>query len=115
MILHIARRTTWDDAVAAGAYRQSTVDRTLEEEGFIHASSPDQVQGVADRYYQDVTDELVLLVIDPERLTSEVRWDESPTHGEAFPHIYGPLNPDAVVEVRPLERDADGHLHVAFS
>lgn len=112
MILHIARRATWDDAVAAGGYRQSTVDRTLDEEGFIHASTAAQVQGVADRYYQDVPDELVLLVIDPDRLTSELRWDESPTHGEAFPHVYGPLNPDAVVEVRPLERDEDGRLTI---
>lgn len=105
MIFHIARRSTWDAAVADGAYRQSTVDRTLEEEGFIHASTADQVQGVADRYYQDVADELVLLVIDPERLDVELRWDESPTHGERFPHIYGPLDVGAVVEVRLLPRD----------
>ena len=116
MIFHIARRATWDAAVAAGEYRQSTVDRTLEEEGFLHASSAEQVQGVADRYYQDVPDELVLLVIDPDRLAHELRWDESPTHGERFPHIYGPLNVDAVVEARPLPRDpTSGHLHIAIS
>ncbi|QGG96392.1 DUF952 domain-containing protein [Actinomarinicola tropica] len=110
MIYHIARRALWDEAVRTGRYEQSTVDRTLAEEGFIHASRAEQVQGVADRYYQDVAEELVLLVIDPDRLDVELRYEAPPGRGESFPHLYGPLDPAAVVEVRPLPRDADGRL-----
>lgn len=110
MIFHIARLSLWDEAVADGHYRQSTVDRTLDEEGFIHASGPDQLQGVADRYYQDVPEPLVLLVIDPERLDVPLVHESPPGRDETFPHIYGPLPVVAVAEVRPLERDPDGRL-----
>jgi uncharacterized protein (DUF952 family) len=110
MIFHIARLSTWDAAVADGHYRQSTVDRTLEEEGFIHASGADQLQGVADRYYQDVPEQLVLLVIDPDLLDVGLRHESPPGRDETFPHIYGPLAVDAVIEVRPLERATDGRL-----
>ena len=114
MIFHIARRSAWDEAVAAGEYRQSTVDATLDEEGFIHASTAAQVQGVADRYYQDVADELVLLVIDPERLDVELRWEAPAGRDERYPHLYGPLKVDAVVEVRPISRDEAGRLVIGL-
>lgn len=110
MIFHIARQSLWDAAVADGHYRQSTVDRTLEDEGFIHASDADQVQGVADRYYQHVPEPLVLLVIDPERLDVDLVRESPPGRDEAYPHIYGPLPISAVVQVRPLQRTTDGRL-----
>jgi len=110
MIFHIARLSTWQDAVADGHYRQSTIDRTLDEEGFIHASGGGQLQDVADRYYQDVVDDLVLLVIDPDRLDVPLVHESPPGREETFPHLYGPLAVDSVVEVRSLDRDPDGRL-----
>lgn len=110
MIFHIARQSFWDEALAGGHYRQSTVDRTLDEEGFIHASGAHQLQGVADRYYQDVPEPLVLLVIDPDRLDVPLVHESPPGRDETFPHIYGPLPTDAVVETRPLERTPEGLL-----
>jgi len=110
MIFHIARHSLWQEAVVDGRYRQSTVARTLDEEGFIHASGADQLQGVADRYYQDVPEPLVLLVIDPDRLDVPLVHESPPGRDETFPHIYGPLPVAAVAEVRPLERDAEGRL-----
>ena len=64
-LFHIARRRDWEAAQRVGAYRISTLDRTLEQEGFIHLSFARQVRGVADRFYAGVDDELVLLSIDP--------------------------------------------------
>jgi uncharacterized protein (DUF952 family) len=110
MIFHIARQSLWQEAVADGHYRQSTIDRTLDEEGFIHASGAEQLQGVADRYYQDVPEALVLLVIDPARLDVPLVHESPPGRDETFPHIYGPLPVTAVVEARPLERNADGRV-----
>jgi uncharacterized protein (DUF952 family) len=110
MIFHIARQALWREAVADGHYRQSTVDRTLDEEGFIHASKPEQLQGVADRYYQDVPEPLVLLVIDPDRLDVPLVFESPAGRDETFPHIYGPLPVAAVVEERTLVRDTDGRL-----
>ena len=53
-IFHIARQTDWEAAVDAGTYRESTLGRTLEQEGFIHCSQRQQVAGVANAFYRDV-------------------------------------------------------------
>ncbi|NYG60604.1 uncharacterized protein (DUF952 family) [Nocardioides daedukensis] len=100
LIFHIAEKSRWDAARLAGSYAQSTLDRTLEEEGFIHASREDQVEGVRERYYADVRTPLVLLTIDTEKLTSP--WSEDEVGDTTYPHIHGPINPSAVVAVEPL-------------
>jgi uncharacterized protein (DUF952 family) len=100
-IFHVATATDWERARGSGAYTTSTVGRSLEDEGFLHAAHAPQVAGVLERYYADVREPLVLLVIDTDLL--EVPWREGPVGTESFPHIYGPLSPDAVVEVRPLD------------
>jgi uncharacterized protein (DUF952 family) len=95
---HIARRADWVQAQRDGAYRVSSLGRTLDEEGFIHMSLTGQVAGVAERFYRGVPD-LVLLRIDPARLTAPVVTEDLHDTGEAFPHLYGELNPDAVTQV----------------
>jgi uncharacterized protein (DUF952 family) len=106
-IYHIALRSDWADAVAAGEYRVSTLGRTVEQEGFIHASTAAQVAGVANAFYTAAED-LLVLVIDPEKLTAPLRYDLVPGADEPFPHIYGPLNVDAVTGSVELRRDARG-------
>ena len=105
-IFHLALRSEWEAARRAGSYTTSTLGRSLAEEGFIHASRGDQWQGVRDRYYGDVSEPLVLLVIDTDRLTSPVVDETPPGADETFPHVYGPINAGAVVQAVPL--DADG-------
>ena len=107
-IYHIATRADWERAERDGEYTASTIGRTLAEEGFIHASGPAQVTGVANRYYRGLRDELLLLVIDPERVLAEIRYENVPGADAPFPHIYGPLNADAVVAVRPLTAGPGG-------
>jgi uncharacterized protein (DUF952 family) len=101
-IYHLALASHWAAAQQAGEYAVSTLGRTLQEEGFIHASRADQWPGVRERFYSDVTEPLVLLVIDPARLTAEVREEAVPDSAETFPHVYGPIEVAAVVEVRTL-------------
>ena len=102
-IFHIATAADWRRALGTGTYTTSTLGRSLEEEGFIHASRREQVQGVFDRYYRDAGEHLVLLTIDPARLTSaEVRVE--PVGDDTYPHVYGPLDRRAVVDVVPLDR-----------
>jgi len=106
LIYHIAARSDWEHAVREGAYTISTRGRTLAEEGFIHCSaSASQVAGVAGLFYRGVPD-LVLLVIDTDLVRSPVRYEPVPGAPEPFPHIYGPLNPDAVTEARPFDPPA---------
>ncbi|MFT4264381.1 MAG: DUF952 domain-containing protein [Nocardioides sp.] len=99
-VFHIATVVDWAAAQVSGGYTTSTIGRTLEEEGFLHTSRGDQWEAVRDRYYRGVTTPLVLLVIDTDRLTSP--WREDPVGDDTYPHVYGPLNPDAVVATVPL-------------
>ena len=102
-IFHLALRSEWEAARREGSYTTSTLGRSLAEEGFIHASRGDQWQGVRDRYYSDVTEPLVLLVIETGRLTSPVVEETPPGSAESFPHVYGPVDTAAVVQVVPLD------------
>lgn len=98
-IFHCSLLADWQAAQAAGEYRISSRGLTLEQEGFIHACYAHQVDGVLRRYYADVTDPMVLLRIDPDRLTVPVVPESPPGVDELFPHIYGPLLVDAVTSV----------------
>jgi glutathione S-transferase len=108
VIYHIAARADWEHALAGGEYTRSTVDKTLAEEGFIHASAASQVARTANRFYRAVPGDLVLLVIDPGLVRAEVRYEDVPGSELPFPHIYGPLNTDAVLEARPFAAGPDG-------
>lgn len=110
-IFHIATRADWLEATRTGTYTTSTAGRTLAEEGFIHASRREQVQGVFQRYYADAGEPLVLLTIDPTRLESEVRIE--PVGDDSHPHIYGPIAPAAVVAVQPLDKRGDTEAFLA--
>ncbi|HET7018815.1 MAG TPA: DUF952 domain-containing protein [Streptosporangiaceae bacterium] len=108
-IYHIAVAEDWAQAARAGEYTISTRGRTLEQQGFIHASDAHQVALVANILYE-ADDGLIVLVIDTDRLRSAVRYENVPGSDEPFPHIYGPINVDAVVATRPLERGPDGRF-----
>jgi uncharacterized protein (DUF952 family) len=91
LIQHITTAEAWQAAQTGGSYRGDT----LETEGFIHCSEPHQVAGVAESFYKGRTG-LVLLSIDPARVKSEIKYECG------FPHVYGPLNLDAVVDATPF-------------
>ena len=108
-IFHIADAHDWTVAAASGSYERSSRELSLAEQGFIHASRLDQVESVAQAIYADYRGSLVLLTIDPTRLTPPVVVEDGGT-GELFPHIYGPINVDAVTAVHELRRDPVGRL-----
>lgn len=97
MIYHVVTTENWAKAVLQGFYEAES----LPLEGFIHTSKAEQVQGVLQRYYKDKND-LLLLHIDEEKLTSLLKFELAPSVNEEFPHIYGPLNIDAVTKVESL-------------
>ena len=108
VIYHVAARSDWELARRDGQYTMSTIGRTLAQEGYIHASQAWQVNDVLSRYYRGVADELVVLVIDVERVRARIRYEQVPEAAAPFPHIYGPLNADAVIAVHPLRAAPDG-------
>ncbi|MFH8338451.1 DUF952 domain-containing protein [Streptomyces sp. AM6-12] len=102
-IVHLTERSLWEAARERGTYEVSTRGRTLDEVGFIHFSSREQLPPVAAFLYGDYDgpDELVLLVVDPALLDAPLRYEPGEPGGEDFPHLYGPLPVSAVVEVEP--------------
>src|SRR5689334_6855974 len=95
-LYHLALEDEWANG-SSDAYERSTLGRSLAEVGFIHCSFADQVQTIADLVYRGRRD-VLLLEIDASRLHAPVKV-EGVDGGDAYPHIYGPLNRDAVVAV----------------
>lgn len=111
-IFHIATVSDWEGARASGRYLTSTYGVTFEEEGFIHASTAEQVQATAARYYADLDEPLVVLVMDEDRLqTGGVPvLHEEVAPGLVFPHLYAALPVDLVDDVRPASFDDTGNF-----
>lgn len=103
VIVHITSREAWEAARVAGEYRAESLDL----QGFIHCSTPGQVMEVANNLHSGQTG-LVLLVVDPARLRHELRYEDCYDTGLQFPHIYGPLNLDAVIRLVDFPPQTDG-------
>jgi uncharacterized protein (DUF952 family) len=97
VIYHVTTKQDWNAAKEKGYY----VASSLKVEGFIHCSEAQQVAGVSNRYYQGKTD-LLKLAIDTEKLSSQLKYELAPSVNEHFPHVYGPINLDAVIEMREV-------------
>ncbi len=97
IIYHVTTAAAWNSAQKNGTYESPS----LAKEGFIHCSQQEQVAGVLDRYFSDQKD-LVKLVIDTDKLNSQFIYEWSPSTSATFPHVYGPINLNAVVEVEKI-------------
>ncbi len=97
MIYHVLTTAAWQQAQLQGWYEAPS----LHTEGFIHASTQEQVAGVLQRYYSDEQN-LLLLHIDETKLTATLQYELAPSVNEMFPHIYGRLNLDAVADVTTI-------------
>lgn len=112
MILHILRRGEWESAVRQGSYRPASLDT----EGFIHCSTIDQSIATANLLFRHASD-LLLLCIEETRLLAPLKFeapaiDDDARPSERFPHIYGSLNLDAVVDAIEFPRAADGSFQL---
>ena len=112
MILHILRRGEWESAVRQGSYQPASLDM----EGFIHCSTIDQAIATANLLFRGAFD-LLLLCIDETRLVAPLKFEAPTTTGDArpsvrFPHIYGPLNLDAVLDVFEFPCAAEGSFQL---
>jgi uncharacterized protein (DUF952 family) len=108
VLVHLCSNDEWHSAQARGEHRPDSLD----ESGFVHLSTTEQVHLPANRLFAGRTD-LVLLHIDPARLTSPVRWEPGvATDPDAmvFPHLYGALPLEAVINVTPYRPDEGGRF-----
>lgn len=97
------------------AYHQALIQGefitdSLATEGFIHASPAHQLNRVANAYFPAEA-ELLVLHVDVDALQSELRWEPS-TNGELYPHLYGPLNLEAIIQTEAFHRQAHGAFEI---
>lgn len=103
MIYHMVPADFWNSLSGEDRYQS----HTFSEEGFIHTSkTPAQLVATANRHYKADPDPYLILCIDEDQVDAEVRWELS--NDESFPHVYGLLNREAIVDVVPFPRDTDG-------
>ena len=93
-IYHIVLPDVWETFKDKELYEAES----LATEGFIHCSFAEQLEGVLGRYYQGV-EKVLVMEINPDKLTSKLV-NEPSTNDEVYPHIYGKINVDAIVEIK---------------
>tara|TARA_B100000029_G_scaffold466544_1_gene502157 strand:+ start:267 stop:662 length:396 start_codon:yes stop_codon:yes gene_type:complete len=104
LLLHITTSAAWA-ATGTGSYAAPS----LRSEGFIHCSTATQVLGTAHALFRGQGD-LVLLCIDAQGLRAEVVYEDCYEAGQLFPHVYGPIDCEAVIAVVPFVADNQGRF-----
>jgi len=97
-IYHVTSHKEWEQAKINGEYKPAG----YEQDGFIHCSVEKQVAGVLDRFYKGQTG-LVKLKIEKAKVSRPVLFELAVDLDELFPHIYGALNLDCVVDVIKID------------
>jgi len=102
-IYHITPLVRWEEQATSAGFAPPS----LGDEGFIHCTAePERLLLVANSFYRDQPGTFIIVCVAPERLASVLRWEWA--DGHLFPHIYGPLNKDAVKWIMAFPRLADG-------
>lgn len=107
MIFHMLPTASWQAQQSNQPYRCES----LESEGFIHCTGePERLLAVANRWYKNLPGDWLILCIEDENVEAEIRWEEN--HGHIFPHIYGPINLDAITEIIHFPRSHEGEFQL---
>ena len=93
LIYHVTTLEEWKMAQKNNFYKAAS----LEIEGFIHCSTATQVEAVVERYFNGKIN-LIKLTIDPNKLSSKLIYELSPTINQEFPHVFGVINLDAIIQ-----------------
>src|SRR5947208_199916 len=103
---HIVPREYYEAQPAGEDYRPEPM--MAGRERFIHCTDgADNLAATGNRYYASDPRDFVFLVIDKSRVEAPVRYEDP---GQIYPHIYGPLNRSAIVEVGSFRRDEAGRF-----
>jgi uncharacterized protein (DUF952 family) len=104
-IYRIESNQSWNDIVQSNGTKQ--IMGEIPTEGFIHCSDRDTLLLPANKYYQGRKD-LVVLEIDTEKVIAEIKYEDLKGSGTAYPHVFAPININAVIRVIDFPCDYDG-------
>lgn len=100
LIYHIAEKINWERAKSSNSYSTASLD----SEGFIHMSTAQQLASTYLKYYRNKSG-LVVLEIDPMALGDQLKWEKTPEGEGPFPHLYGTLHTNAVLDTYDLTEE----------
>lgn len=99
VIYHMTTRNAWEATPPDRPFMAAT----LASEGFVHfTAEPERLLQVANRFYRSEPGDWVILTVDPACLTAPLRWE--PADGHVFPHVYGPVDRAAILDITPFPR-----------
>ena len=107
IIFHVVSQQLWKEKAHAGLYKPDS----LEEKGFIHCSTGKQIEETANRLFKGQR-KVYLLVIDVSTIEPRIVWEKPGDEEEPYPHIYGPLNTDAVLDRITLHPNKEGYFEI---
>ncbi|MGD8427133.1 MAG: DUF952 domain-containing protein [Balneolaceae bacterium] len=110
ILFHITTKDDWKKHQKQGKYEPES----LETDGFIHCSRGGQLEETANRLFSGL-DHLLLLVIDVSTLGEDIKYEKDEKTGEKFPHIYGPLPTNAIIDKIAIRPEKDGTFKISFS
>ncbi|HKK46185.1 MAG TPA: DUF952 domain-containing protein [Balneolaceae bacterium] len=110
LLFHITTREEWKTHQNQGNYEPES----LTSEGFIHCSTGSQLQETANRLFAG-TNKILLLVIDVSTMRESVKYEEDSDTGNKFPHIYGPLHTNAIIDKIDIKAEDDGSFDISFT
>ena len=110
LLFHITTKEDWKQFNNSGSYEPES----LESQGFIHCSTGEQVEDTANRLFAG-EDEILLLVIDATTLHEDIKYEKSEDTGDKFPHLYSPLNTNAIIDRIAIKAEDDGNFDIAFT
>jgi len=105
IILHCIRKQYWDTVKDETFFGKEMI----EQDGFIHCSTVEYFWRVAPNF-KNVDEDIVLLCIDTDALKAEIKWEDGDDCGRYYPHIYGLINTDSIVDILPYIKDLNGNF-----
>lgn len=102
IILHCMEQQKWNEIKHKKSYGKEHIER----EGYIHCSPVEYFWRVAPNFI-DVQAALILLCIESDKVEAEIKWEDGDNCGKEYPHLYGELNIDSIINVLPFIKDRD--------
>lgn len=110
LLFHITTKENWKKYSKSGNYEPES----LEEEGFIHCSTGDQVQETANTLFSD-RDEILLLIIDGTMFREDIKYERDEESGQKFPHLYCSINTNAIIDKISVKAEDDGTFDISVT
>lgn len=110
IVTHIANISDWDDYRFKDYYKP----KYYKQYGFIHCSTLSQTEDSLNKYFKE-TDSVIILIINTKKLKSKLKFEQPSSSNdnrinELFPHIYGSINKDSIIEVIKIKKNSKGNF-----